>query len=64
VPCEYFFIIKIEFEPTKDLKDDILLKKVVLNIKDRTRNKNTGQYEYIDVQINRPLPERNEGSSS
>lgn len=60
VPCEYFFIIKLEFEPTEELKEDLILKQVVLNIKDRTRNKNTGQYEYIDVQINRPLPEKSE----
>ena len=49
VPCEYFFIIKIEFEGNDDMKENVLLKKVVLNIKDRTRNKTTGQYEYIDV---------------
>lgn len=58
VPCEYFFIIKIEFDPTPDLEQTIILKKIVLNIKDRTKNKTTGQYEFIDVQINRPLPER------
>jgi hypothetical protein len=58
VPCEYFFIIQIEFDPTNDLQTDILLKRIKLNIKDRTKNKTTLQFEEIDVDINRPLPNR------
>jgi hypothetical protein len=41
VPCEYFFIIQIEFDPAQDLQTDILLKRIKLNIKDKTKNKTT-----------------------
>lgn len=58
VPCEYFFIIQIEFDPEETLETDILLKRIKLKIKDRTKNKTTLQFEEIDVDINRPLPNR------
>ena len=62
VPCEYFFIIQILLKPD-DLNFDMLLKRIRLKIKDRTKNKTTGQLEEIDVDIVRPLPnrERNKG---
>jgi len=41
VPCEYFFIIQIEVEPNEDMETDILMKKIKLKIKDRTKNKTT-----------------------
>ena len=58
VPCEYFFIIQIQFEPNEDMDADILLKRIKLKIKDRTKNANTLQIEEIDVDINRPLPNK------
>jgi len=39
VPCEYFFVIKLQFKATPELKKTIVLKKINLVIKDKSRNK-------------------------
>jgi len=53
VPCEYFFIIKVEFKGMPSLPGDVVLQRIHLNIKDKSRSKENGALEDIKVEINR-----------
>lgn len=53
VPCEYFFIIKVEFKGMPSLPCDVVLQRIHLDIKDKSRNRDTGKLEEIKVEINR-----------
>jgi hypothetical protein len=53
VPCEYFFIIKVEFKGMPSLPCDVVLQRIHLDIKDKSRNRETGKLEDIKVEINR-----------
>ena len=39
VPCEYFFVIKVRFQATKQVKKCIILKKLCLVLKDKTKQR-------------------------
>ena len=59
VPCEFFFVIKFQFKATPDLKQNIILKKIILKIHDNSRDKNTGELKRVIVPIERVLKEDN-----
>lgn len=60
VPSEYFFVVKFLFKSLPDTKDTIKFMKIHLNIEDKNRNKETGEYKKNIVPIDRKL-NRNEG---
>ena len=53
MPCEYFFIIKLEFKGMASLPCDVVLQKIHLDIQDKSRNAETKALEDIRVEINR-----------
>ena len=62
VPCEYFFVIKIQLEATAALQGEVELRKIHLKISDKSRNKTTNELQTVFVHIDRDLTERNEDS--
>jgi hypothetical protein len=63
VPCEFFFVIKLQFEATPELKRTIILNKINLMIKDKSRNRQTGEIQTINVKIERDLKDENDKES-
>lgn len=57
MPCEYFFVIKVQFTPTPELDQTFELKKLHLKIQDRSRNKETGDLQNMTVQHDKDLKE-------
>lgn len=60
VPCEYFFVIKIQLEGTPELANEVELRKIHLKISDKSRNKTTNELQTVFVHIDRDLTEKNE----
>lgn len=55
VPCEYFFVIKFLFELDPNAPTPINLKKLCLNMKDKTKERGSSVYEDVNITIDRKL---------
>lgn len=55
VPCEYFFVIKFLFELDPNAPTPINLKKLFLNMKDKTKERGSSVYEDVNITIDRKL---------
>lgn len=58
VPCEYFFVIKIQFEAAASVKKNIQLKKLYLKMKDKTKERGSSTYEDVIISIERKLVDK------
>ena len=57
ISSEYFFVIKVQFNPTIELDQTLELKKLHLRIWERSRNKETGEFRNVIVQHDKDLKE-------
>ena len=65
VPCEFFFVIKFLFSLDKTTgKEPITLRKLHLNMKDKTKERGSNVYEDVNISIERRLVEKTNNNNN